>query len=189
MEKNSLIIIGGSAGSIDVLLHVLPGVDRNLKTPVVIVTHRGQTEHSLLADLLASRTQKRIKEIEDKEKLEPGWIYVAPGDYHLLFEKDFHCSLDTSEKVNYSRPSIDVAFQSAADVYGKNVTAILLSGANNDGTDGLNAVKKAGGKVIIQRPDSAKVPYMVKYALEHAEPDLVLDPDELISYFSKLKTG
>src|SRR4051812_22699421 len=105
MEKDPLIIIGGSAGSIDVLLRVLPLVPPTLTAPIIIVVHRSHSENSILAELLAHRAHKHIKEIEDKEKIEAGWIYLAPGDYHLLFERDGVCALDASEKVNYSRPS------------------------------------------------------------------------------------
>jgi two-component system chemotaxis response regulator CheB len=93
-----------------------------------------------------------VKEIEDKTLLKAGRIHVAPADYHLLFEKDQSLALDVSEKVQYSRPSIDIAFESAAEAFGQKVIAVLLSGANSDGTDGLLAVKKQGGIVVIQSP-------------------------------------
>ena len=118
--------------------------------------------------------------MEDKTALVPGNIYVAPPDYHLLFEKDGLLALDTSEKVNYSRPSIDVSFESAASVYGSSLLAILLSGANADGTKGLTAVKSAGGKTAVQDPKTAEMPFMPEHALVHSRPDKILSLDEIV---------
>jgi len=117
MRKHRALIIGGSAGSLDVLLKVLPELKRNLDFAIIIVIHRKQGTDSLLTDLLSHRTNLRVKEADEKEKILDGNVYIAPSDYHLLIEKDFTFSLDYSEKINYSRPSIDVTFQSAADAY------------------------------------------------------------------------
>jgi len=185
MEKDTLIsgckvvIIGGSAGSLDVLLKVLP----HLQVPsfaIVIVLHRKHTDDTTLEELIAVKTVIPVKEVEDKIALEPGNIYIAPSDYHLLFEKNNLLSLDISEKINYSRPSIDVAFESAADVYGKALVGILLSGANADGTDGLIAIKNAGGTIIVQKPETADMPFMPNNAILHAAPDHILDVSELL---------
>lgn len=193
MEKDKLIsgckvlIIGGSAGSLDVLLKTFP----SLEVPsfaIVIVLHRKHTDDNTLEELIAAKTKIPVKEVEDKVALERGCIYIAPSDYHLLFEKNDLLSLDTSEKVNYSRPSIDVAFESAADVYGKSLVGILLSGANADGTDGLIAIKKSGGTIVIQKPETADMPFMPNNALMRTTPDYVLDVSELLQLIARINS-
>jgi len=193
MEKNKiaspskLLVIGGSAGSLDVILKLLPDLNEAIEISIVIVLHRKSGGDYSLSDLLASRTKIRIREIEDKQALERGHIYVAPADYHLLFEKDYTLSLDYSEKVNYSRPSIDVSFESASEIFGSSLTCLLLSGANADGVKGLITVKQNGGKAIVQNPDTAESPYMPQQAiLKVADIDRVLDVKEMAVYINAL---
>ncbi len=166
MAKNKvkLILIGGSAGSLEVLLQVLPKLREDIHIPIVIVLHRKSTDDSLLTDLLSSRVNIPVREIEEKEPVAQG-IYIAPADYHLLFEEDGTFSFDDSEKVNYSRPSIDVVFESAAQVYGASLLAILLSGANADGAKGCKSVIAEGGITIVQDPEEAEVAYMPQQAI------------------------
>lgn len=183
MKPDRLLIIGGSAGSLSMVLRLLPLFKKRDRLCVILVFHRKDSEMSL-ADLLNQRTQLTVKEAEDKEELQYDTIFIAPGDYHLLIEKNGMLSLDDSEKVNHSRPSIDVTFESAAEVYGENLTCILLSGANSDGAQGLLAVKNAGGKVIIQSPKSAEVSFMPQQALNIVEPDLLLDENNMNLIFS-----
>ncbi|MFY0481567.1 chemotaxis protein CheB [Flavobacterium sp. PLA-1-15] len=178
-----VLIIGGSAGSLDVLLKILP----HLQVPsfaIVIVLHRKHTDDTTLEELIAAKSKIPVKEVEDKIALESGNIYIAPSDYHLLFEKNDLLSLDISDKVNYSRPSIDVAFESAADVYGKSLVGILLSGANADGTDGLIAIKKNGGTIVVQKPETADMPFMPNNALLHTTPDHILNVSELLKFIA-----
>ncbi|MFP9113165.1 chemotaxis protein CheB [Flavobacterium sp. RHBU_3] len=194
MEKDSLIVkqlllIGGSAGSLEVLIKVLPKLDILKNLSIVIVLHRANTEDSQLEELIALKTSIPVEDIEDKTQLKRGYIYVAPADYHLLFERNGELSLDVSEKVHYSRPSIDVVFQSAADAYGSGITAILLSGANADGTDGLKAVKAAGGSILIQDPVTAEISFMPQHALGIIEPDKVFTPEDLAQIINNLETG
>src|SRR5690606_31035075 len=120
-----------------------------------------------------------VCEINDKTKLKSGKVYIAPADYHLLFEKDYTLSLDVSEKINYSRPSLDVSFSSAADAFGDKVIALLLSGANTDGTQGLAAVAERGGIVAVQAPETAIMSAMPKNALTTVKPHYVLTPNEM----------
>ncbi len=191
MEKDKIIsgcrvlIIGGSAGSLDAILKILP----KLAIPsfaMVIVLHRKSSEDTTLEELLAVKTRIPVAEVEDKTPLLPGSIYIAPSDYHLLFENNDTLSLDISEKVNYSRPSIDVSFESAAEVYGASLAAILLSGANADGTDGLKAVKKAGGIVIVQDPQTAEMDFMPRSAIENMVPDYILSPEGLTELIGRI---
>ncbi|HMK06606.1 MAG TPA: chemotaxis protein CheB [Flavobacterium sp.] len=188
MEEDQIIpefkvlLIGGSAGSLDVLMKILPKLPRITAFAMVIVLHRKSSEDTTLEELIAMKTPTPVMEVEDKVLLQPGFIYVAPSDYHLLFEKNHLLSLDISEKIHYSRPSIDVAFESAAEAYGSLVTAMLLSGANADGTAGLIAVKEAKGTTVIQQPDTAEIAFMPENAQKFANPDHILNIPELLSY-------
>lgn len=190
MEKakveEKLLIIGGSAGSLEVLLEVLPKIKMGFCLPMIIVLHRKSDNDFLLQQLLSTKTYLKVKEAEEKEIIEPATIYIAPADYHLLIERDHSFSLDYSEKVNHSRPSIDVTFQSATDVYGKYLTCILLSGANSDGSSGLKYLKEKGGTAIVQQPESALVPYMPQQAILSNAVDLILDNQGIASYLNNL---
>ncbi len=181
-----LILIGGSAGSLDALLKILPAVHPAFRQSIVIVLHRKFSNDNILTGLLSVRTKLKVCEIEEKDIIRPGYVYIAPGDYHLLFEKDHSFSLDDSEKVNYSRPSIDVAFQSAADAFGDSLICILLSGANADGTEGCKYVKEKGGVTVAQLPRSAEVAYMPSQAIASKVVDYVLDIDGIIDFINKL---
>lgn len=182
ITAGKVVIIGGSAGSLEVLLKILPGLTAIPSFALVIVLHRKSGEDTTLEELIAVKTAIPVKEVEDKVLLEAGYIYIAPADYHLLFEKNGELSLDISEKVHYSRPSIDVSFESAADAYGQAVTAILLSGANADGAHGLKIVKEAGGITVVQKPESAEVPFMPANAIENMEVDYILDTEGLLAF-------
>jgi two-component system chemotaxis response regulator CheB len=120
-----------------------------------------------------------VKEADEKENIQGGYVYFAPPNYHLLVENNKTFSLSTDEKVNYSRPSIDVLFESAAHVYGPRLAAIILTGANNDGAEGLRLIKEKGGLVIVQDPQSADSSYMPGAALQVVEPDFVLGLPEI----------
>lgn len=185
---NELIVIGGSTGSLDVLLNVLPALTPAFSPTIVIVLHRKNSADSTLVSLLASKTRIPVREVDDKEPLLPGFIYLAPADYHLLIEKDLTFSLDDSEKVNYSRPSLDVTFESAADVCGASLVGVLLSGANADGTNGLIAIRKAGGIVVVQKPETAQAAFMPQQAILNASIDYVLDVPELIDFINSRNT-
>ncbi|RZJ54951.1 MAG: chemotaxis protein CheB [Flavobacterium sp.] len=176
-----VIIIGGSAGSLNALLQILPDLHHLNSFAMVIVLHRRGTDDLTLEELIKLKTTIKVKAIEDKEQLLPGSIYIAPSNYHLLFEKDGTFSLDTSEKINYSRPSIDVSFESAAEVYGENLVGILLSGSNSDGTEGLKFIQNAGGIIIVQDPDSADMPFMPNNAIMNTNPDYILNTEEILN--------
>ncbi len=184
LDPKTVVVIGGSTGSIDVLLQLLPALPNPLTFAMVVVIHRKNTSDSALVNLLAVRTHVPVQEVEDKDVLTPGTIYLAPADYHLLLEKDGTFTLDYSEKVHYSRPSIDVTFESVADVYGSGVTGILLSGANADGTAGLQAISQAGGTTIVQHPDTAQVAYMPQQAIQNVQIDYILTAPEMIQFLN-----
>jgi two-component system chemotaxis response regulator CheB len=186
MGSDRAVIIGGSAGSLDVLLKVLPALSPLLNFPIVIVIHRKPDADSLLPDLLSSRTKLRVKEVDEKESIQGGTIYIAPADYHLLVEQDYTFSLDYSEKINFSRPAIDVTFQTAAEVYKDGLVGILLSGSNSDGVEGLKSVKIWGGEAVVQDPESAQVPYMPEQAIKHVKIDRILSIETMAEFINLL---
>lgn len=170
----NIVLIGGSAGSLSRVLRLLPHLTENLNISVVLIFHRKDTDDSTLKDLLDYKSTFRVKEVEDKDPIVKHHIYIAPPDYHLLLEKNLTFSLDISEKINFSRPSIDVTFESAADAFGEHVTGLLLSGANADGVTGLQAIQARGGRIAAQDPNSAEVPYMPQQAVDRLKIDLLL---------------
>lgn len=184
--KYKLIVIGGSAGSLQVILKLFKNIKQDFKTPFLLVLHRNNTFDSALEELLAFKTDLFVKEVEEKEIIREGVIYVCPADYHVLIEKNLSFSLDYSEKVNFSRPSIDVVFASAADVYKEGLICILLSGANADGAAGLQQAKINGGFIIVQQPADAEVAYMPEQALLRVMPDLILKGKEIAGFINSL---
>ncbi|WP_316830302.1 chemotaxis protein CheB [Pedobacter aquatilis] len=184
--KCKALIIGGSAGSLDVLLEIFPLLSDAINFPIILVTHRKSGNDALLSDLLKSRTNLMVQEAEEKEKIMPGNVYIAPADYHLLIEEDETLSLDYSEKVNYSRPSIDVTFQSASDVFKDKLVCILLSGSNADGVEGLKTVNNYGGLVVIQNPNTAIMPYMPQQAVNELKKSIILDAGDMAGFINEL---
>ena len=185
--NHSLLVIGGSAGSLSMTLKIIPLLQIEMNLAVIIIFHRKVSEDTILIDLFSERTVYRVKEAEEKEEILPGVIYVAPADYHLLIEKDFTFSLDISEKINYSRPSIDITFESAADVYGDRLGCLLLSGANADGVDGLQRAKALGSTILVQDPKCAEVSYMPQEAVNKVPIDLLVDYTNLSEIFKSIK--
>jgi len=188
INRYEVLMIGGSAGSLEVLLQVLPQLKEDLSLAVIIILHRKNAE-SQLAELLGDISPWSVKEAEEKEKILPGTVYIAPADYHLLIEKDKTFSLDYSEKINYSRPSIDASFETAAEAYGKAVIAILLSGANADGSAGLEKIKQAGGVTIAQNPEEASVSYMPQQAIDNLAVDYIAGTQQMIEIIHQFSAG
>ncbi|GAA4448552.1 chemotaxis protein CheB [Rurimicrobium arvi] len=191
MEKGilveDLVLIGGSAGSLDVLLQILPALRPDVQAAIILVLHRKATSETVLTQLLKQRTNLPVRDVEEKDRIWPGVIYVSPGDYHLLFESDGTLSLDDSERILYSRPSIDVSFESAAMVYGSRLTCILLSGANADGSEGMLFARKEGAYTIAQTPDSAELPLMPKAAIDNGAAMIEMQPSEILSFLNSRK--
>lgn len=181
-----LLVIGGSAGSLEVLLQILPELKPEWPLAVIIVLHRKTDSDTLLSELLSTKTSLSVKDAEEKDVLIPGCMYVAPSDYHLLIEPDGSLTLDASEKVHYSRPSIDVTFMSAAEVFGSRLSCLLLSGANVDGAEGLQAVQELGGFTAVQDPGTAEVSYMPKHAINTVKVDKVFNIGEMVAFIKGL---
>jgi two-component system chemotaxis response regulator CheB len=167
------IVIGGSAGALEVLSVLLPALPADTAVAVAIVVHL-PPKPSHLAEVLASKTRLPVKEAEDKEPVVPGTVYVAPPGYHLLIEKGRTFALSTDELVHFSRPAIDVLFESASEAYGDRLAGIILTGSNADGARGLAAIQRRGGLAVVQSPEGALVATMPEAAIAIVRPDRVL---------------
>lgn len=183
------VVIGASAGAVQALLAILPALPASFTAPVLVVVHVPPDRDNALVPLLQAKCRLTVKEAEDKEPIAPGVIYFAPSDYHLLVEADRTLALSNEEPVNYSRPSIDVLFETAADAYRKNLVGVILTGANHDGAAGLRAVIEAGGVAIIQSPAEAYATPMPDAALQASPTALIMNLDAIASYLSSLGTA
>ena len=181
------IAIGASAGGVEALGVLLPALPARLRQPVFVVQHLPRDRKSLLVDIFAPRCARPLCEAGDKEPVEAGVVYFAPPDYHLLIDRGPCLALSADALVNYSRPSIDLLFESAADEYGPRLMAMVLSGANEDGAAGLAAVAAAGGVTVVQRPDDASVAIMPAAALQRVHADFVLPLADITGLFSALE--
>ncbi|MGE8214607.1 Chemotaxis response regulator protein-glutamate methylesterase of group 3 operon [compost metagenome] len=169
-----LVVIGASAGGVNALQALLAALPVGLAMPILVVLHLPRDRPSRIADLLDVRCPLPVREAEDKQPLQDGTVTFAPPDYHLLVEDRQTLALSIDPPVLFSRPAIDPLFESAAEVFGPGVLAILLTGASSDGSQGVAAVRQAGGEAWIQSPDDAYSPLMPASALAHAGADAVL---------------
>lgn len=181
------VVMGASAGGVDALLAVLPGLPATFSLPIVVVVHVPQGRHSLLAHLFGLRLSLAVREATDKESIAPATVYFAPAGYHLSVEADRSFSLSCEGAVHFSRPSIDVLMESAADVYGPALAGILLTGANFDGAAGLARIKALGGYTVVQDPAQAQAPTMPEAALRLHTPDQTLNLNGICSLLSQLE--
>jgi two-component system chemotaxis response regulator CheB len=168
------IIVAGSAGGVEALMKLLPGLPAGMRVPLICMLHLPANRHSLLAELFAERLDVPVREAADKQPVEDGTVYFAGPGYHLSVEHDRTFSLSCEPPVHFARPAIDVLMSSAADVYGAGLAAILLTGANHDGADGMAQIHARGGLTVVQDPADAQVSTMPQHAIERDRPDLVL---------------
>ena len=180
------VAIGGSAGSLKALSQILPALPSSFPLPILLVVHLPPDKPSVLADVLQDKCAVAVREARDKEPILPGTVYLAPPDYHLLVESSRHLSLSYDEPQLFSRPSIDVLFESAADVYGPALLGIILSGANNDGALGLKTVVAEGGIGLVQSPEEACAPAMPLAALAECREARSLRPDEIATFLRNI---
>lgn len=180
------IVVGASAGALEALSAILPALPESYPIPVLAVVHLPADRKSVLAEILRAKCRMDVYEAEDKEPIRSGTVYVAPPDYHLLVESDRRLSLSSEEPVRYSRPSIDVLFESAADVYGPGLIGVILTGANDDGARGIRAVVDAGGLALVQRPDLAQASAMPRAALEVCPEAHALSVQEIAAYLQEV---
>ena len=165
-DRAGAVVVGASAGAIQALSRILPALPADYPIPVLVVVHIPADGSDLLAPLFQAKCRVVVKEAEDKEPILPGFVYFGPSDYHMLVEADRTASLSADEPVLYSRPSIDVLFESAADTYGAGLVGVILTGANEDGAAGLRAVAAVGGVALAEDPATAFAPVMPSAALE-----------------------
>lgn len=168
------VVVGTSAGGMNALKIIVSGIGKKFKLPMIIVQHLHAYSDSFLAQYLNSISSLNIKEAEDKEKILQATGYIAPANYHILIEQDRTLALNADERINYSRPSIDVLFNSAADVYSSKLIGIILTGANNDGVRGMMKIKQSGGLTIVQDPQNAEADYMPRAVINEISVDHIL---------------
>jgi two-component system chemotaxis response regulator CheB len=178
------VAIGTSAGGVDVLSALLSVLPADCRAAVFIVIHIPRERPSLLPELFGTRCALPVREAEDKEPVRPGTVYFAPPDYHLLLDRGPALALSSDAPVHFSRPSIDVLFDSAADIYGERLLGLILTGANQDGAEGLAAIGRAGGCTVVQEPSGAAVPYLPEAALQQGPVDFVLSLAQLQELFA-----
>ncbi|HKI89080.1 MAG TPA: chemotaxis protein CheB [Draconibacterium sp.] len=180
------IVAGASLGGIEAIRKILFALPANFNIPVVFVLHIGTSNINSYISMLNDNSVFTVKEAEEKEYIKSNTVYFAPPNYHLLVEKNHTFSLSTDEKVNFSRPSIDVLFETAAWTYKENLLGILLTGMNNDGAAGLQTIKKYGGITITENPETAHAQIMPRSAIEMFTPDFILDLKDIPNQIIKL---
>jgi len=188
-------VIGVSAGGLDALSKLVSALPADLSLPLAIVQHRSSDSGGFLATHLDGLSRPRVKEASDKEPVRPGIVYLAPANYHLLLEKGKYVeesetfALSVDERVNHSRPSIDVLFDSAANVFGRELIGVVLTGGNADGSRGLKHIKRNGGTAIVQDPATAEVDTMPKAAIEATQVDHVMSIEELALFLAECRAN
>jgi two-component system, chemotaxis family, protein-glutamate methylesterase/glutaminase len=180
-----IVVIGASYGGLSALQAILPELAPEFPLPVVIVQHRKRDGDDGLCEYLKKRSRLPLIEPDDKEKVEPGRVYLAPRDYHLLIEESIF-ALSTESPVAFARPSIDVLFESAADIYHDRIIGVILTGANRDGAKGLAKIKALGGMAVVQEPESAESRAMPDAAIAATEVDQILPLAEIAPFLNKL---
>jgi two-component system chemotaxis response regulator CheB len=182
------VVIGASAGGVEILSVLLSVIPSGCRVSFFIVIHIPRERPSLLPELFANRCALPVREAEDKEPVQPGTVYFAPPDYHMLVDRGPALALSGDQPVHFSRPSIDVLFDSAADIYGERLMGVILTGANQDGAEGLAAIARAGGRSVVQDPSSAAVAYLPEAALQGGPVDAVLSIEQLQELFAAWPT-
>jgi len=172
--KYKAVVIGVSAGGLEALKKILPELPPDFPAPIIVVQHRHPFSDDSLERAMNDQCRVSVKQINDKTSIKPGIVYFAPPNYHVMIEEDMTFSLTLDPAVNFSRPSIDVLFESAADVFAKQLIGVVLTGANKDGSEGLVQIKKKGGLAIVQDPETAAVDVMPLAAIAATKVDYIL---------------
>ena len=188
MEERSFkaLIIGGSAGSFQVIVHILSQLPANFPLPILLSLHRLKHVRNGFLEALSIKSKINIIEPYDKQLIKAGNAYLAPANYHMLVDVDKRIALSISQQVNHSRPSIDLSFQTAADVYTNKLVGVILSGANKDGANGIKKISESGGFTIIQSPKDSQISTMPKSALNLIKPDKVLTVNQISDFINTL---
>jgi two-component system chemotaxis response regulator CheB len=180
------IVIGVSSGGMTALKYLFSALPFDFGLPIIVVQHVSPRSDNQWIELLNDLSNLNIKEADEKEPIKPGNVYIAPSNYHLLIEKDKTFSFTIDERVNFARPSIDVLFESAAEAYKNKLIGVILTGSNNDGTNGIKRIKEYGGLAIIQDPKTAESSYMPSSAISATQPDFILSLEEIAELLTKL---
>jgi len=180
-----IVVVGTSWGGLAALRELLAGLPGDFALPLIVVQHRHRESGAMLTGLLQDHTALHVCEVDDKTPVAAGTVHVAPADYHLLVDRGF-LSLTMDEPVAFSRPSIDVTFASAADVYGDRVVGIVLTGANSDGARGLRRIADRGGLALVQSPATAESPAMPSAALREVPEARTLTLHELTGALAEI---
>jgi len=185
VKNHQIIVIGGSAGSFQVITQLLSTLPEKINVTIILCLHRLRYVRTGFVEALRLKTKCPIVEPFDKEKIRKGFIYLAPSNYHILIEQDFTISLSTEEPNNHSRPSIDLLFESAAYNLKGNLTGIILSGANVDGAYGLKCIKEHGGIAIVQNPKEAQINTMPSEAIKLSKTENIFLLNQIIDYIQQ----
>ena len=185
MRTFELIVIGASLGGLKAIKKVLAALPKEFRLPIVVAQHREKGSDGTLRELMQEMVSLPVQEVEDKQPILPGCVYLAPPDYHVLVEKG-HFALSTEGAVSYARPSVDALFESAADAYAERVVGVILTGRNQDGTEGLGAIKRRGGLTIVQDPHTAEASSMPEAAAA-IPPDRILSLEAIGSFLAGLR--
>ena len=180
------IVIGASAGGVHALLALLTDLPRSFGLPVIVVLHLPEDRDSQLAEIFQHRLPIAVRQAGDKESIAPATLYFAGPGYHLSVEMDRTFSLSCEEALHFSRPSVDILMESAADAYGAALAGILLTGANEDGAAGMARIKQQGGLTVVQDPVEAEVPTMPEAAIFRQAPDFILKLAGIRDFLLKL---
>ncbi|WP_407309643.1 chemotaxis protein CheB [Pseudomonas sp. nanlin1] len=189
MKEYEAIVVGASAGGVEALISVFSSLPSQFSLPVITVLHLPDQRHSHLAEVFERRLHRPVRQARDKETIEPGMFYFAGPSYHLSVERDYSFSLSQEDRVHYSRPAIDLLFDSAADAYGQALAGVLLTGANADGARGMASIQNAGGLTIVQDPREASVSVMPEAALRLISPDHILSLNGIGKLLAELERG
>jgi two-component system chemotaxis response regulator CheB len=182
-QNSQMLLLGGSAGSFKPIFNAVQIFSESFNKTVLIVIHRKKNVLSDIENLFAQNSRMLLREVNDKDCINGKTVYIAPPNYHTLIEKEKCFALDVSEDVWYSKPSIDVSFESAADVYGSLCTAVLFSGANQDGAQGLLKLRNAGALTIAQDPAEAEMPEMPQAAIKLKAAECILNTRDILQLF------
>lgn len=182
----SAVVIGASAGGLHALIHILGQLPKDYSLPIIVVQHRGKDYKELLEDVLQTKCLLHVKQADEKEIIASGYIYIAPPDYHLLIEHDRTFSLTIDTLIKHSRPSIDLLFITAAEVYKEELIGIVLTGASSDGSEGLLEIKKSRGVTIVQDPQTAEYAFMPQASINIGAGDCIFTLEEIKSYLIKI---
>lgn len=185
-SKYRAVVIGASSGGLKALKTILSVLPGDFALPVIIVVHRHPNADGYMEESLDYKCTLSVKQVDEKEKIQNGVVYIGPPNYHVLIEDTRIFSLSVEEAVNYARPSIDVLFESAADVYGPELVGVVLTGNNDDGVRGLQRIKRRGGLTVVQTPETAEAESMPKAAIAAVDPDHVLPLKEIGPFLNGL---